>query len=240
MKILPGILSTIILYPLRLCFELVYAVSCRLLHSEGLAIICVSLVVNLLLLPVYGKADSLRDRVLAKQEAMRRGVSHIRRTFTGDERFLMLSEYYAQSGWSPFSSLLPSLSILLQLPFFIAAYSYLSTLPSLHNRGFLFIEDLGECDAILRLPYGRLNLLPIVMTVLNCISGALYTRGHAMREKVQVYLLALLFLVLLYRSPAGLVLYWTCNNLFSLLKNVWAGRKRHPVFCCRQYDRRRP
>ncbi|MBP5465229.1 MAG: membrane protein insertase YidC [Treponema sp.] len=219
------ILSTLILYPLQLFLELVFAVSCRLLSSEGLAVVCVSLAVNLLMLPVYNKADSLRDRVLAKQQAMQRGVSHIKKTFSGDERFLMLSEYYAQNRYSPLYSLLSSLSILLQLPFFMAAYSYLAHLPSLHNKGFLFITDLGARDAILTFPHAALNLLPIVMTVVNCISGALYTRGHSVREKVQVYLLAGIFLVLLYNAPSGLVLYWTCNNLFSLFKNIWSARK---------------
>jgi membrane protein insertase Oxa1/YidC/SpoIIIJ len=32
--------------------------------------------------------------------------------------------------------------------------------------------------------------------------------------------MALIFLVLLYNSPSGLVLYWTCNNIFSLGKNL--------------------
>ena len=220
------VLSTLILYPLQLFLELVFAISCRLLSSEGLAVICVSLAVNLLMLPVYNKADSLRDRVLAKQQAMQRGVSHIKQTFSGDERFLMLSEYYAQNRYSPLYSLLPSLSILLQLPFFMAAYSYLAHLPSLHNKGFLFITDLGRPDALIPLPFFSLNLLPIAMTLINCISGAVYTRGHSVREKVQVYLLAGIFLVLLYDAPSGLVLYWTCNNIFSLLKNIWAGRTR--------------
>ncbi len=220
------VLSTLILYPLRLFLELVFAVSCRLLSSEGLAVICVSLAVNLLMLPVYTKADSLRDRVLAKQQAMQRGVMHIKQTFSGDERFFMLSEYYAQNRYSPLYSLLTSLSILLQLPFFMAAYSYLAHLPGLHNKGFLFITDLGSPDALVSLPAFSLNLLPVAMTLINCLSGAVYTRDHSVREKVQVYLLAGIFLVLLYDAPSGLVLYWTCNNIFSLLKNIWAGRTR--------------
>ncbi len=59
------------------------------------------------------------------------------------------------------------------------------------------------------------------MTLINCIAGAVYTRGFAFKEKAQLYGMALLFLVLLYNSPAGLVLYWTLNNVFSLLKNIY-------------------
>ena len=59
------------------------------------------------------------------------------------------------------------------------------------------------------------------MTLINCISGAIYSKGHELREKLQIYGMAALFLVVLYNSPAGLVVYWTMNNLFSLVKNVF-------------------
>jgi hypothetical protein len=57
------------------------------------------------------------------------------------------------------------------------------------------------------------------MTLINCAAGAVYTKGLPVKEKVQIYGMALVFLVLLYNSPAGLVLYWTMNNVFSLVKN---------------------
>ncbi|MDR2760028.1 MAG: YidC/Oxa1 family membrane protein insertase [Spirochaetaceae bacterium] len=110
-------------------------------------------------------------------------------------------------------------SLLIQIPFFIAAYSYLSHLEVLPGASFLFIRDLGAPDALIPLG-GGVNLLPILMTVINCLSGALYSRGLAVKDKVQIYGTALIFLALLYNSPAGLVLYWTLNNVFSLLKNI--------------------
>ncbi|WP_228378566.1 hypothetical protein [Treponema endosymbiont of Eucomonympha sp.] len=47
--------------------------------------------------------------------------------------------------------------------------------------------------------------------------------------------MALVFLVLLYNSPAGLVLYWTVNNVFSLAKiyckrqSIHGGYKKQPI-----------
>ena len=58
------------------------------------------------------------------------------------------------------------------------------------------------------------------MTLFNIMSGIIYTKGLGKRERLQVYGLAVIFLALLYNSPAGLVLYWTMNNLYSLMKNV--------------------
>lgn len=48
----------------------------------------------------------------------------------------------------------------------------------------------------------------------------LYSSQLPQREKVQSYVVALIFLVLLYKSPAGLVLYWTVNNLISVFKSL--------------------
>jgi hypothetical protein len=65
------------------------------------------------------------------------------------------------------------------------------------------------------------------MTLINCTAGAIYTRGFPAKDKIQLYIMAGIFLVLLYNSQAGLVLYWTLNNIFSLLKNV-IQKTKHP------------
>jgi hypothetical protein len=64
-----------------------------------------------------------------------------------------------------------------------------------------------------------LNVLPVLMTLINCVAGAVYTKGLPLKEKVQLYGMAAVFLVLLYNSPSGLVVYWTMNNIISLIKN---------------------
>ena len=109
---------------------------------------------------------------------------------------------------------------MLEIPFFIAAYRFLSHLDQLRGAAFGPIPDLSAPDALLSVGGLALPLLPILMTLINFISSAIYTRGLPRKDKVQLYGMALIFLVLLYRSPSGLVLYWTLNNLFSLVKNL--------------------
>ena len=65
-----------------------------------------------------------------------------------------------------------------------------------------------------------INVMPLLMTAINLISGFIYTKEFAFKDKLQLYVLAGVFLVILYQSPSGLVLYWTMNNLFSLCKNI--------------------
>jgi hypothetical protein len=113
-----------------------------------------------------------------------------------------------------------SLGLIIQIPFFIAAYHFIVSLEQLKNVSFLFIKDLSMSDGALQFGGMTVNILPILMTVINLVSGAVYTCGFAPKEKAQLYGMAAVFLVLLYNSPSALVLYWTANNLFSLAKNI--------------------
>ena len=65
------------------------------------------------------------------------------------------------------------------------------------------------------------NILPIIMTLINFVSSSIYTKGFELKDKLQPFILAILFLIILYNSPSGLVIYWTMNNLISLIKIVW-------------------
>ncbi|MBR0172137.1 MAG: membrane protein insertase YidC [Lachnospiraceae bacterium] len=210
----------IIISPVHLLIETVFDVLYDLIGNAGLAIVAVSLVVNVLVLPLYLRADRVQEAERAKQRRMAPGIAHIRKTFRGDEQFMMLSTYYRQNSYSPLHGLRGAFSLLLQIPFFIAAYRFLSGLALLRGTSFLMIPDLGAPDGLLAAGALRVNLLPVLMTLLNVLSTFVYTRGAVLKEKLQAYGLAALFLVLLYESPAGLVLYWTCNQVFSLLKNL--------------------
>ena len=215
-----SVLYNIIILPIEIVIDTVFTVVYDFTRSPGMAISCVSLLISLLTLPLYLNSDRIQEIERDKQKEMSHWVEHIRKTFKGDERTMMLSTYYRQQNYHPFYAVRGSLSLLLQIPFFIAAYHYLSNLEILNLYPFLFIKNLGEPDALLTLGSFTVNVLPVAMTVINIISGAIYTRGFPIKAKLQLYILAGLFLVILYNSPAGLVLYWTLNNIFSLLKNI--------------------
>ena len=215
-----SLLYDMVITPLIYLIEVAFAVALHLVRRPGLAIVFVSVVVNLICMPLYRMADAQQQAERDRQGAMERWVTHIKGHFRGDEQYMMLSAYYREQGYSPLYALNGSVSLLLQIPIFIAAYTCLSGLSALEGQSFLAIADLSAPDALLRLGATTLNVLPIVMTLLNCVSTAIYTKGFALRDKLQAYGLALVFLVLLYRSPSGLVLYWTCNQVFSLVKNL--------------------
>lgn len=186
----------------------------------AVAIFGVSLVINFLALPLYNIAERLQEKEQKNAKKMEVQIKRIKSTFKGDERFMMLQAYYKECKYNPIYTFRSSLSILIEIPFFIAAYHYLSHAEPLKGATFLFINDLGSPDAFFRIGNFSVNILPILMTIINLISGAIYTENTTLREKIQIFVLALIFLVLLYNSPSGLVFYWTLNNIFSLVKNI--------------------
>lgn len=215
----------IIVGPIELIVEFVFELMFRILGqrqtNQGLAVIGVSLAISFLTLPLYRMADKVQQKERDTQKKLSKWVNHIKKTFKGDERFMMLQAYYKENGYSPIQALNGSLSLLLEIPFFIAAYHFLSNLEALNGASFGPFKDLGIPDNLFTIGNFEINVLPIAMTLINCISSAVYLKGFPIKDKIQTYGMAIIFLILLYNSPSGLVIYWTFNNIFSLVKNIF-------------------
>ena len=138
-------------------------------------------------------------------------LEEIKRCYKGQERYYYIQTLNRQHNYSSFRSLIPILSLLLQIPFFIAAYQFLEHFDPLSGVSFLFISDLSIPDSF----FGAINVLPLLMTFVNVLTAYFYTRNGNVAERKQMAAVAGVFLVLLYRFPSSLVLYWTMNNVFS-------------------------
>ena len=180
----------------------------------------ISIIINILVLPLYRQADRLEKEQRDKKQSMKHWVDHIKASFRGDERVMMLQAYYRENNYKVTGVFKESVSLFLQIPFFMAAYSFLSELKLLHGVSLGPISDLGSPDALINAGAVSINVLPILMTVINIIASFIYSRKGNIKDKVKLVIIALVFLVLLYNSPAGLVFYWTLNNIFSLGKNI--------------------
>lgn len=218
--------------PLEILFETIFFIAYRYIGKPFATIIALSIFVNILVFPLYKRADKLQTHQREREKAMEKRLAHIKKTFKGDERVMMTQAYYRICDYKPVYALRGASSLLLQIPFFIAAFRFLSGLellkgmPSIligfpgNDAPFYLIKDLGAPDGMLRIGSVTVNVLPVLMTLINIISGTIYSKGHLRKEKIQLYVTALVFLVLLYNSPSGLVVYWTCNNVISLFKNA--------------------
>lgn len=215
------ILDTLLLGPLKLIFELIFQLANQFVAHPGLSIIFLSLIMNIMVLPLYRRADAMQEEARDIEMKLKDGVSHIKKSFSGDERMMILQTYYRQNHYKPTDALKGSVSLLLEIPFFMAAYQFLSHLEILEGASLGPIKDLSAPDGLLVIGTLTINVLPILMTLINVISCVLYLKGFPLKSKIQLYGMAGFFLVFLYTSPSGLVFYWTLNNLFSLIKTIF-------------------
>ena len=219
------ILYNIFIFPIVQIIEISFFIVYRMFRDKVLAIIGVSAIVTICTMPLYFIAEKWQMAERNLQKKFKPKIDKIKSVFKGDEQYMILSTFYRQNHYHPVYTLRNSFGLLIQIPFFIAAYSFLSHLALLKETSFLFINDLSLPDRFFQIKGFSLNILPFIMTTINCISGAVYTKGFQSREKIQIFGIAFLFFILLYNSPSGLVLYWTFNNIFSLLKNILSKTK---------------
>src|SRR5262249_18286056 len=99
---------------------------------------------------------------------------------------------------------------------------------ALHGASFLGIPDLAQPDALIPLPLElpwlgrRLNLLPFIMSGVSLAAAARYEAAAlppdlVRRQRRNLAAVAVLFFILFYAFPAGMVLYWTSTNALQLI-----------------------
>jgi YidC/Oxa1 family membrane protein insertase len=211
-----AVLYEVLILPIAHCFQWVLDTSYTRTQSFGTSIVVLSLVFNFVLLPIYHFAEKVQNKERVARARMEPKVQEFKRCFSGHERHMMISALYRQHHYHPVFALRSIVPLLIQVPVFIAAYGLLSDYPPIWEKSYLGIANLGAPDGLL----SGINVLPIIMTVINLVSAYVYSRDLSVQERTQTWLIAMVFFVLLYNSPSGLVLYWICNNVFSLIKNI--------------------
>ena len=126
---------------------------------------------------------------------------------------------YKDAGFNPLSGCLP---LVAQMPVFFALYQVLRG--SIQFRGAEFvahITDLSQKDS--------LYILPVIMTISFFWQQKMSVTDP--KQKALVYVMPLIFGFLFAQSPAGLTLYWTVYNIFSIVEQyiIRPSKKDEPV-----------
>ena len=214
------ILYYIFIFPLESGMKFVLVQTYSIFNNYGISILLMSLAVSIAMLPLYYLAEYWQGKERKIRSKMQPELDKINNAFKGEKRYYYTKEIYKRFNYHPISSIRISFGFLIQVPFFIAAYHFLSHYEGIVGIPFLFINDLSQSDRLLKFSNAAINILPFVMTAINILSAYIYAKNLRRTDKIQLWLLAFLFLVLLYNVPSALVLYWTFNNIFSLIKNT--------------------
>ncbi len=205
-----------ILYPIELLLSSVFSISYNLTGHYGFALILMSVCITLITTPIYLVADYWKNKEKKIQDLMKTDLDCIKAHYSKQKQFYLTQaahRIYNYKAWYPLRT---SLGILIEIPFFFAAFNVLSNFKGYYGISFGPIKNLGEPDALL----WTVNLLPIIMTLLNVISSIVYSRSFRLKDNTQPFVLAAVFLLFLYDSPSALLIYWSFNNFFSLVKNL--------------------
>jgi|TARA_B100001057_G_scaffold484726_1_gene563239 YidC/Oxa1 family membrane protein insertase len=200
----------------------------KYLGNFGLAIIGLTIIIKLLFFPLANGSY----RSMAKMRALQPKLTELRERYKGDQQALnkAMMEMYKSEKVNPAAGCLP---IFIQIPVFFALYKVLYvTIEMRHAPFYGWINDLSAKDptSILNLfgilPYSvqnwpipdffQLGIWPIVMGITMWLQFRL---NPTPPDPVQARIFAwmpVIFTFLLATFPAGLVIYWTINNLLSI------------------------
>jgi YidC/Oxa1 family membrane protein insertase len=208
-----------------------------LVGRAWLAILLLSLSVKLLMAPLIAIAERWQVDVNRTTSLLEPELAAIRREYKGEEAHKRTLAVYRKHGVSHFYSFKSLAGFLIQIPIFIAAFDMLGENIRLSGESFLWIEDLAGPDRLAALPFvlpffgGHLNLLPVVMTLFTVLAArwqeeATLTPALLRAQRLRLYAMAGVFFILLYTFPAAMVLYWTANNLWHLVRVGWTRLRR--------------
>jgi len=200
----------------------------KLLGNYGLAIIAVTICIRLVFFPLA----NFSFKSMAKMKALQPEMVRLKDLHKNDKLKLQqaMMQLYKKEGVNPMSGCLP---ILVQIPVFFALYKVLFVTIEMRQMPFYgWIQDLSEKDPTSLfnlfglLPYDVPSFLvigawPIAMGVSMWIQQKL---NPAPTDKMQARIFQFfpLFLtVILAPFPAGLVIYWTVNNVLTMAQQVF-------------------
>lgn len=215
---------------LKFFLELFY----RLIPNYGVAIILVTILLEILLFPLTRKSYTS----MAKMQALQPKLNELKEKYKNDQQKIQQEtmKLYKKEGVSPMGGCLP---MLLQFPILIAFYSLLNTHFALRGAPFIpgWISDLSAPEVvvsfkpvkILSFEFGAIRALPFVMVITTFLSSRFQsasTDASGRNMKMMTYMMPLMFFFIMYNMPSGLLLYWTMRNLLSTAQQWYRSYRR--------------
>ncbi len=214
-----------------LCFGMSWLLTVlqALVGDAGVAIILLSVCVKILMSPLTLIADRWQDSVNRTMALLQPQIAAIKREFKGEDAHKRILSVYKEHDVHPMYPMKSLVGFMIQIPVFIAAFEMLGENFALNGASFLWAADLAKPDHWIALPWtlpffgGFLNLFPCLMTGITVLTSWLQidpslTPTLVRKQRGRLFLMAGAFFLLFYTFPAGMVLYWTTNNVLHLLK----------------------
>ena len=203
-----------------------------LVKDYGVSIILLTACVKGVLWPLQNKAN----KSMRKMSALAPKMQELKEKYKDDPTRMNqeVMKLYKEHGVNPVGGCLP---MMIQIPIFFGLFSMLGQAAELRNARFLWVHDLSQPDTLFTIPgmgwipfLGNgtglpVNILPMIMGATNLWLMRMTPKtGDSTQQKVMMFM-PLIFLFFCYNFAAALALYYTTQNLFTILQ-LYQNRKQ--------------
>lgn len=199
---------TILAYPMFVVLSWIH----NLVGNWGWTIIIFTILIKLVFFPLNQKAG----KSMAHMKLLAPKIEAMKARF-GDDKLKMnqaMMELYRTEKINPLGGCLP---ILVQMPFFIALYWVLLGAVELRNAPWVgWITDLSTPD-----PF---YVLPVIMGASMFVQTKLNPAPADPVQAKVMMIMPLVFSIMFFFFPAGLVLYWTMQNLLGIAQQWYINK----------------
>lgn len=203
----------------------------KVVHNWGVSIIIMTILIKLAMFPMTRnqsmstlKMQEIQPKVQAVQTKYKDNPQRMQQE---------MSKVYQEVGYNPMSGCLP---MLVQFLILWSMYNLFNNYFEFRGSSFIphWIEDLSSGDSIyvfkFNIPFfgNHLRILPFIYLASQLLFGKITNMGGTAgaagpsqaQMKMMMYGMPILFFVLFYNAPSGLLLYWTVSNIFQMVQQV--------------------
>jgi len=190
--------------------------------SYGWAILALTAIIKIVLWPLQNKANySMRRMALLNPK-----MQELREKYKDDPTRMNqeVMKLYKDYGINPVGGCLP---MMIQIPIFFGLFKMLGQAVELRNAPFLWVKDLSQPDTVAHIAGLPINVIPLCMAATQIWLMAMTPKtGDPTQRRVMMFT-PLIFLFICYNFAAALALYYTAQNLFSIVQFYY--NKRQPM-----------
>lgn len=213
-----GFFSKLLLYFMSLIHSFV--------PNWGWSIVIMTIIIKLIFWPLTGKAAE-SQKGMAKIQAP---MAELKKKYEKNPQKLQQEtmKLFREHGVNPLAGCFP---VLIQMPIFLGLFYMLRTAAELRYEPFLWVSDLSQADTIAVVAGFPINLFPIIMGATMFYQMQIMPvspTADPLQQKIFKFM-PFIFLVFLYNFSSGLVIYWTTQNILTIIQQKMIHSKKDPV-----------
>lgn len=202
----------------------------KFVHNWGASIIIMTIFIKLLMFP-FTRKQSLGT---LKMQQIQPKVQAVQAKFANNQQKMQeeMAKIYKEAGYNPMSGCLP---MLVQFLILFAMYNLFNNYFEFRGAEFIphWIEDLSSGDSVYTLKFdipffgNQIRVLPFIYLVSQLLFGKITGNGGTAapgtsqaQMQMMMYVMPIMFFVLFYNAPSGLLIYWTVSNVFQMGQQI--------------------